>query len=111
MSCINFFGAEVTKYVKYVTDDKSLSLEARRAQQLKHLSSSEDAIKLIKLSDNCSNISCIPENWYPERISSYIEWSHSVATLCFSASIELSNEYMRRYKHTVSAQRCLSEHK
>lgn len=92
------FGKRVASLVKSITDDKSLSLEERRANQIAHLASACNDAKLIKLADNCSNIISIPPNWSKERIESYRKWSHEVASLCFDVSESLALEYQKRYK-------------
>lgn len=92
------FGKRVASLVKSVTDDKSLSLEERRANQIAHLASASNDTKLIKLADHCSNIISIPPNWSGERIESYRKWSHEVASLCFGVSKGLALEYQKRYK-------------
>ncbi len=93
-------GEEVVEYVKAVTDDKHLNLEERRAAQLTHMKSANNAVRLIKLADHCSNIASIPADWTKERIESYMTWSHDVASHCFTASPELAVEYIKRYKQS-----------
>ena len=92
------FGKKVVSLVKSVTDDKSLSLEERRANQIAYLASASNDTKLIKLADHCSNIISIPPNWSGERIENYRKWSHEVASLCFAVSEDLALEYQKRYK-------------
>lgn len=91
------FNEQVVSYVKFLTDDKSLSLDDRRKAQIKHINRASSELKVIKLADHCSNITSIPPSWNPERINSYRDWSARVAKLCFDASPELAKEYNRRF--------------
>ena len=89
------FGIRVLEMVQALTDDKSLSLEERRKQQVNTVQSASDEVKLIKLADHCSNIANIPEGWSNERISEYLNWSYQVSSLCFSVSNPLADIYMQ----------------
>lgn len=90
------FDIKVVELVKADTDDKSLSLEDRRKQQIEHLFQSTVEVKLIKLADICSNIASIPQTWDSERIKTYLDWIEQVASLCVSASTPLAQEYRAR---------------
>lgn len=96
------YGTTVLKYIKKLSDDKSLSLEERRQSQIETVSEASDEIKLIKLADHCSNVSSIPESWDKERLDSYFKWSHEVSSKCFSVSEPLSKEYLKRYEMALS---------
>lgn len=92
----NQFDSKVVSIVSALSDDKSLSLIARRQHQIEHLKNAPREVKLIKLADICSNIVSIPENWDSVRIKSYIDWIDQVASLCLDSSVELAEEYRIR---------------
>lgn len=89
-------GNRVLELVEALTDDKSLSLEERRAETLKMLPKKSISVKRIKLADLCSNASAIPSGWSPERKVEYFFWLDQVADICAASSLSLYNEYMRR---------------
>ncbi len=90
------FSERTLHLIRAVTDDKSLTLDQRREEQLFHLCNAPRDVKLLKLADHCSNIAAIPGSWDEERVKAYMEWSNSVAQLCFDASQPLADEYRRR---------------
>jgi guanosine-3',5'-bis(diphosphate) 3'-pyrophosphohydrolase len=92
------YGDEVLNYVKSVTDDKALTLEERRDNQVRAVASSSDQIKLIKLADHSSNIASLPPSWDKHRLESYLAWSYEVTNNCFVVSSDLANEYKQRFK-------------
>ncbi|WP_213608081.1 HD domain-containing protein [Pseudoalteromonas sp.] len=59
----NEFGICVLEMVQALTDDKSLSLTARRASMLEQLPTKATSVQRIKLADICSNASAIPCGW------------------------------------------------
>jgi guanosine-3',5'-bis(diphosphate) 3'-pyrophosphohydrolase len=99
---LHAFGEEVVSYIEAVSDDKTLSLSERRQKQIEHISNASDEIKLLKLADHCSNISSIPPNWDLDRITEYLDWSHEVASKCFSVNAKLAELYLKRLSLTKS---------
>ena len=92
------FNQIVFNYIKALSDDKELTLEERKQEQLKHIENAEVAVKLIKLADLTSNISSIPKSWDKTRSEVYVKHCSSLAALCSSASSDLYTEFKNRLK-------------
>ncbi|TCK04893.1 metal dependent phosphohydrolase [Marinobacterium mangrovicola] len=90
------FSDRTLSLILAVTDDKTLTLEERRAEQISHLKTASRDVKLLKLADHCSNIAAIPGSWPEAKVEGYLAWSQSLAQLCFDASEELAQEYRSR---------------
>lgn len=90
------FGSRVTSIVHSLSDDKTLPLFARRQQTIEKLNSAPMSVKLIKLSDACSNASAIPETWTKERLTDYYVCLDQVAFACSDASKSLYHDYLTR---------------
>lgn len=56
----------------------------------------DDAVKLIKLADLCSNIASVPGDWAPDRIKDYFAWSRQAAALCAGVSAPLDSLCLSR---------------
>jgi guanosine-3',5'-bis(diphosphate) 3'-pyrophosphohydrolase len=78
----DIFGAKVAGIVCEVTDDKSLSREERKREQIRHVAKISDDAKLVKLADklhNCRDLLRLPPpSWNVERVQGYIIWSKAV---------------------------------
>jgi GTP diphosphokinase / guanosine-3',5'-bis(diphosphate) 3'-diphosphatase len=76
------FGHEVAKIVAEVTDDKSLSKDERKQQQIEHARHISEGAKLVKLADKICNLRDIvatpPADWGIERKRQYFAWSKLV---------------------------------
>lgn len=96
------FGNHITEAVILLSDDKSLSLEARRAYQIEHIEMLEDFLKLVKIADHCSNIISIPEGWGKNKLKSYLNWSQEVISKCEGVNEALENEYSLRMARITS---------
>lgn len=92
------FGSRVGQLVAAVSDDKMLPKAERKAKILEHLASAEDAVKLIKLADLCSNIRSIPADWSPDRLAEYFAWARQAAALCAGVSPPLDAVFAERWK-------------
>ena len=92
------FGDYVTDGVKLLSDDKSLPLEERRAYQIQHADKLPDNLKLVKISDHCSNIISIPSEWDKKKLSAYLNWSYEVISKCKGINEQLDSEYVLRAK-------------
>ncbi len=78
----NKFGKQVASLVREVTDDKSLSREARQRLQVINASHKSKGAAQIKLADKLFNLSDLynnpPPDWTQTRIDRYYEWAQSV---------------------------------
>ena len=76
------FGAQVAGFVREVTDDKSLSKEARKRFQVINASHKSKGAAQIKLADKLFNLNDLlnnpPPDWSQTRIDRYYEWAQSV---------------------------------
>lgn len=78
------FGVRVAKFVKEVTDDKTLPKDERKKQQVLHAGEKSAGAAQIKLADKLYNMSNIlyapPPNWEKERCDAYIKWGEQVVS-------------------------------
>lgn len=76
------FGAEVSRIVREVTDDKSLPKAERKRMQIEHAQHLSAGARLVKLADKISNVRAIaeapPAGWSLERCREYLDWSEKV---------------------------------
>lgn len=76
------FGKEVADLVREVTDDKSLSAEARKRAQVINAAHKSKGAAQIKLADKLYNLGDLlntpPKDWTQARIDRYFEWARSV---------------------------------
>lgn len=97
------FGPRVCQLVLAVSDDKSLPKAERKKMVLEHLADAEDAIKLIKLADLCSNIASVPMDWDSVRLDEYFTWSRRVADRCAGVSPALDALFSSRWQSAATA--------
>lgn len=97
------FGPRVCQLVLAVSDDKSLPKAERKKMVLEHLAHAEDAIKLIKLADLCSNIASVPTDWNTVRLDEYFTWTRQVADRCAGASPALDALFSSRWQSAATA--------
>lgn len=90
------FGARVCHWVAALTDDKTLPKDERKRQVLAHLPTADEAVRLIKLSDLCSNVVSIPAEWDQERTKAYLGWTQQAAALCAGISPTLDAVFKAR---------------
>jgi (p)ppGpp synthase/HD superfamily hydrolase len=102
------FGSRVSQLVAAVTDDKSLPKAERKQLVLDHLASADEAVKLIKLADLCSNISSVPTDWPTERIREYLAWAGQAAALCAGVSAPLDDLFDTRMERSVGVLKAMS---
>ncbi|MEO9944051.1 HD domain-containing protein [Paraglaciecola sp.] len=79
------FGNKVAETVLSLSDNKRLSLQERRLEQLKKAKSGSQNHQLIKLSDAISNASSIPLNWSIKRATESLEHLRKLADVCDDA--------------------------
>ncbi|XP_062327494.1 guanosine-3',5'-bis(diphosphate) 3'-pyrophosphohydrolase MESH1 [Osmerus eperlanus] len=76
------FGQTVARIVQEVTDNKTLSKQERKRQQVEHAPHSSQQAKLVKLADKLYNLRdlnrCTPTGWTAERIQEYFVWAAEV---------------------------------
>ncbi|XP_059173696.1 guanosine-3',5'-bis(diphosphate) 3'-pyrophosphohydrolase MESH1-like isoform X2 [Physella acuta] len=76
------FGEDVANLVREVTDDKTLSKEERKRNQILHAPQSSNRAKLVKLADKLYNLRDLrrttPQGWTQERVQEYFEWAAKV---------------------------------
>jgi GTP diphosphokinase / guanosine-3',5'-bis(diphosphate) 3'-diphosphatase len=76
------FGAQITRIVQEVSDDKALSKEARKRMQVEHAPHLSTRAKLVKLADKTCNLRDMavqpPANWSLERKRAYYDWARDV---------------------------------
>ncbi len=76
------FGAEVTRLVQEVTDDKSLPKDVRKQLQIEHAPHLSPKAKLIKLADKIDNVTDVihhpPADWPHARLVAYVNWADTV---------------------------------
>lgn len=92
----DLFGSQVAEWVAALTDDKTLPKDERKRQVLMHLPNADEAVRLIKLADLCSNVASVPDGWEPERIEAYLSWAHQTAALCTGICPELDAVFKAR---------------
>ncbi|XP_044023233.1 guanosine-3',5'-bis(diphosphate) 3'-pyrophosphohydrolase MESH1 [Siniperca chuatsi] len=77
------FGPIVARIVQEVTDDKRLSKQERKRQQVEHAAHCSRQAKLVKLADKLYNLRdlnrCTPVDWTAERVQEYFVWASEVA--------------------------------
>jgi len=80
------FGYDVANLVKGVTDDKLLSKEERKRQQVQHARHASSRAKVLKIADKVSNLRSIlaspPTGWSTERKLAYFDWAAEVVSGC-----------------------------
>jgi len=78
----NVFGEIIAAIVLEVSDNKSLTKQERKRQQIEHAGSSSDGAKLIKLADKICNLRDVlvrpPANWDIQRKQEYFDWAREV---------------------------------
>ncbi|XP_034053459.1 guanosine-3',5'-bis(diphosphate) 3'-pyrophosphohydrolase MESH1 [Gymnodraco acuticeps] len=76
------FGPIVARIVQEVTDDKSLSKQDRKRQQVEHAAHCSRQAKVVKLADKLYNLRdlnrCTPSGWTAERVQEYFVWASEV---------------------------------
>lgn len=76
------FGDTIRDIVMEVTDDKLLSRQERKQQQIDHAAHASDQAKLVKLADKITNLRDVanspPPEWSLERRQEYFDWAKKV---------------------------------
>jgi (p)ppGpp synthase/HD superfamily hydrolase len=95
------FGTDVASLVAEVTDDKSLSKEARKALQVKNAHKKSPRAQTLKLADKISNLRSIltspPADWNLERRRQYFDWAKQVVDGLTAPNSFLKAEFDRVY--------------
>lgn len=76
------FGSTVSRIVQEVTDNRALSKQERKRQQVEHAPHCSHQAKLVKLADKLYNLRdlnrCTPQGWSAERVQEYFVWAAQV---------------------------------
>ena len=91
------FGAEVSRMVAEVTDDKSLAKQERKRLQVEHAPALSHGAKLVKIADKICNVRDIaysaPQGWSDERRLEYFSWAAEVVAGCRGVSKPLEHHF------------------
>ena len=100
------FGDEIASIVMEVTDNKSMSPEARKQAQVDHaphLSKKASAIKLAdKINNLCDMVNSPPHDWKVERLQRYFDWAKLVIDGLPDDWPELKAVFDQQYKRKPS---------
>ncbi len=100
------FGPRVAELVMYVTDDKTLSKDRRKAAQIEHAPGLPHDAKLIKLADKTSNLRALvrtpPVGWTEARLLDYVDWAAAVVEACGPVDPGLERVFWEA--HAIAAQ-------
>jgi guanosine-3',5'-bis(diphosphate) 3'-pyrophosphohydrolase len=95
------FGPQVAAIVAEVTDDKSLTKQARKRLQIEHAGTLSQQAKLVKLSDKICNVRDMshapPVDWSVERKAEYFIWSKQVVDAMRGASPVLESLFDKEF--------------
>lgn len=76
------FGEVIGAVVMEVTDDKSMSKEARKQAQIDHAPHLSERARMVKLADKIANLRDItsspPVGWELDRRRAYFDWARAV---------------------------------
>jgi len=97
------FGIEISEIVLEVTDDKSLSKEARKQAQIDHATHLSKQARAVKLADKISNLRDVtanpPQDWPLERRQQYFDWAKDVIDGLRDVWVELEAEFDRQFEN------------
>ena len=97
------FGIDISKIVLEVTDDKSLSKEARKQAQIDHAAHLSKQARAVKLADKISNLRDVtanpPQDWSLERRQQYFDWAKDVIDGLRDDWVELEAEFDRQFEN------------
>lgn len=97
------FGNQVAETVLSLSDNKRLSLQERRLEQLKKAKSGSQNHRLIKLSDAISNASSIPLTWTLDRAKESLEHLRELADVCGNVCPNLYQMLMEKIDSAMVA--------
>jgi guanosine-3',5'-bis(diphosphate) 3'-pyrophosphohydrolase len=95
------FGEEVAETVKGLSDDKLLSLQERRLEQLRKAINGTKNHKLIKISDAISNASSIPLNWSIKRAKESLNHLEKLAVACGDVCPEMHQMLLEKLDSAI----------
>ncbi|MBN8588373.1 MAG: bifunctional (p)ppGpp synthetase/guanosine-3',5'-bis(diphosphate) 3'-pyrophosphohydrolase [Rhodothermia bacterium] len=100
------FGVAVADLVAELTDDKSLSKDARKALQVAHAPNRSKRAKCLKMADKICNLRDItdhpPAGWARERQLTYLEWARRVVEGCRDAHQKLALIFDETYDRAMN---------
>lgn len=97
------FGNQVAETVLSLSDNKRLSLQERRLEQLNKAKSGSQNHRLVRLSDAISNASSIPLTWTLERAKESLEHLRKMADVCGNACPNLYQILMEKIDFAMVA--------
>lgn len=92
-------GEEVALLVDVLTDDQSLSAEARRCQQLNRVTNFPLHARQIKLADRLANVREARPDWSPEKRQRYAVHSHALLDALHGSHALLEARLRQRLSH------------
>ena len=100
------FGAEVSRLVIEVTDDKRLPKAERKRLQVQDTPHKSDRAEMVKMADKISNLRSItdspPTGWNRARKREYFEWARSVVEGCRGVCPWLEKHFDDAYREGVA---------
>ena len=91
------FGPDVATLVAEVTDDKTLSWQARKDRQVETAHAKSRRARMLKLADKTSNLRSLalspPVDWSSERRERYVDWAKQVANRCKGVNARLDRAF------------------
>jgi len=84
-SISNGFGSRVLSLVEQLIEDKSSSLEERRATTIRKLVKQEEDVHAITLADLMSNLSALSTTWSSVEKNDYFQWCETLIAACDKA--------------------------
>ena len=101
------FGADVSRVVLEVTDDKRLPKAERKRLQIEQAPKKSERARIIKIADKISNLRSIvsspPVNWDGVRQREYFEWAEKVVKGCRGINRRLDSEFDEVHAAGLSA--------
>jgi (p)ppGpp synthase/HD superfamily hydrolase len=95
------FGAQLSKLVVEVTDDKRLPKAERKRLQVEQAPHKSERARMIKIADKISNLRSIlsspPVDWDVERQAEYFEWAKRVVDGCRGVNPRLDAQFDEVY--------------
>lgn len=100
------FNSEIAQIVLEVSDDKHLSIEERKALQIKNAPHLSDEAKIIRVADKICNIRDVidfpPITWNKKRKIIYLNWTRNIVDQIRNTNISLETLFDKYYTEGIS---------